>query len=141
MVKTAAKTPAIDPERSRVMRAVKGTNTGPELAARRFLWSAGLRYRLHRKNLPGRPDIVFPSKRIALFVHGCFWHGHEGCPRLRIPKTRRDYWVTKIAGNQARDVRARAALFALGWTVLVVWECEIASQDHLSALLATIKSA
>ena len=82
------------------MRAVKGANTRPEMVVRRFLWSAGLRYRLHDKKLPGKPDIVFPSKRIALFVHGCFWHGHEGCPRHRIPKTRTDYWTAKIGGNQ-----------------------------------------
>lgn len=123
------------------MRAVKGANTRPEMVVRRFLWSAGLRYRLHDKKLPGKPDIVFPSKRIALFVHGCFWHGHEGCPRHRIPKTRTEYWTAKIGGNQQRDARTCATLQAMDWTVLILWECEIKRSERLDAILAAIKSA
>lgn len=123
------------------MRAVKGTDTGPELAVRKALWRAGLRYRLHVKALPGKPDITFPSKRIALFVHGCFWHGHEGCSRHRIPKTRPEYWTAKIARNQERDGQARLALEALGWTVLVVWECEVKKAGKLGELAQTIKAA
>jgi DNA mismatch endonuclease (patch repair protein) len=133
--------PTIDPERSRVMRAVKGTDTGPELAVRKALWHASLRYRLHAKALPGKPDIVFPSKRIALFVHGCFWHGHEGCSRHRIPKTRTEYWMAKIGRNQTRDANARLALEAMGWSVLVVWECEIKQPGKLDELAQTIKAA
>lgn len=123
------------------MRAVKGANTGPELTVRKALWRAGLRYRLHAKALPGKPDIIFPSKRIALFVHGCFWHGHEGCSRHRIPKTRTEYWTAKIARNQARDGQVRLKLEALGWTVLVVWECEIKKAGKLDELAQTIKDA
>ena len=123
------------------MRAVKGANTRPEMAVRRFLWSAGLRYRLHDKKLPGKPDIVFPSRRIALFVHGCFWHGHEGCPRHRIPKTRTEYWTAKIGANQQRDARTCAALQAMNWTVLILWECEIKKPERLAAILSEIKSA
>lgn len=132
-------TPKIDPERSRVMRAVKSADTTPEKVIRRALWAAGLRYRLHDKRLPGTPDVLFPSRKIALFVHGCFWHGHEGCPRHRVPKTRREYWEAKIARNRQRDANARAALEAMGWTVLVVWECETKKADQRAALVATIK--
>ncbi|WP_298373530.1 very short patch repair endonuclease [Azospirillum sp.] len=132
-------TPKIDPERSRVMRAVKSVDTTPEKVIRRTLWAAGLRYRLHDKRLPGTPDVLFPSRKIALFVHGCFWHGHEGCPRHRVPKTRREYWEAKIARNRQRDANARAALEAMGWTVLVVWECETKKADQRAALVATIK--
>lgn len=139
MVKTAEMVATIDPERSRVMQAVKATNTGPELAVRRFLWSVGLRYRLHVKALPGSPDIVFPSKRIALFVHGCFWHGHDGCPRYRIPKTRTEYWAAKIARNRVRDRQSSAALDVLGWTTLVIWECEVKKLGRLNELALTIK--
>jgi DNA mismatch endonuclease (patch repair protein) len=123
------------------MRAVKSTDTGPELVVRKALWRAGLRYRLHAKALPGKPDVIFPSKRIALFVHGCFWHGHAGCSRHRIPKTRTDYWTAKIACNQTRDDQAVVALDALGWTVLIVWECEIKKTEKLDELIRAIKAA
>ncbi|MDO8607254.1 MAG: very short patch repair endonuclease [Phaeospirillum sp.] len=139
MAKTAETIP-IDPERSRVMRAVKGADTGPELAVRKALWRAGLRYRLHAKALPGKPDVIFSSKRIALFVHGCFWHGHEGCSRHRIPKTRTEYWTAKIGRNQRRDIEVRLALEALGWTVLVVWECEVKGPGKLGELAEAIKA-
>lgn len=122
------------------MRAVKGADTGPELTVRKALWRAGLRYRLHAATLPGKPDIIFPSKRIAVFVHGCFWHGHTGCSRFRIPKTRTEYWTAKIGRNQARDANAGLALGAMGWTVLVVWECELKQAGKLDELARTIKA-
>jgi len=110
------------------MRRVKGRDTAPELRVRRLLWSLGARYRLRRADLPGKPDIVMPGRRLAIFVHGCFWHGHD-CPRgARVPKANRDYWVGKIARNRARDVAVRGALEAAGWRVETVWECEL--KDH-----------
>ena len=134
-------TPKIDEKRSRVMRAVKGRDTGPELIVRRALWSAGLRYRLYDKNLPGRPDIVFPSRKLVIFVNGCFWHGHAGCPRSRIPKTRTEYWTQKIEGNKRRDIAARRNLKALGWKALTIWECEIKQQEKLTRLVARVMEA
>ena len=112
-------------KRSAVMRRVKGKNTTPELAVRRLLTSLGARYRLHRADLPGKPDIVLGPRRLAIFVHGCFWHGH-GCARgARIPKANRDYWLAKVARNRARDAASRTALEAAGWRVETVWECEL----------------
>ena len=140
MTKKTKTKPKIDPERSRVMRAVKGKNTGPEIAVRRALWSAGLRYRLHDKRLPGKPDVVFASRQIALFINGCFWHGHKGCPRCRIPRTRRKYWLAKIEGNRRRDTRTRSALRSLGWKTLVIWECKVKDDRHLTSLIARIKN-
>jgi len=113
------------PTRSRVMRAVKGKDTKPEQAVRSLLHSLGYRFRLHRRDLPGSPDIVFPGRKAAIFVHGCFWHGHTCSRGSRMPKANADYWVGKLARNQARDATTRAALEALGWRVLTVWECEI----------------
>jgi DNA mismatch endonuclease (patch repair protein) len=115
-----------DPEkRSAVMRRVKGRDTRPEQRVRRLVWRLGGRYRLHRKDLPGKPDIVLAGRRLAIFVHGCFWHGHDCARGARVPKANRDYWVGKIGRNRARDTAARAALEALGWRVEVVWECEL----------------
>lgn len=111
-------------QRSRIMRAVKGADTTPEMAVRRLVHRMGYRFQLHRKDLPGKPDLVFPRLRKAIFVHGCFWHGH-GCPRgARLPVHNRDYWAAKIARNVRRDAEARRALETLGWTALVLWECE-----------------
>lgn len=126
--------------RSEIMARVHSRDTGPEIAVRRALWAAGLRYRLHDKKLPGRPDVVFRSRKTLIFVHGCFWHGHEGCPRHRIPKTRGDYWAAKIDGNRSRDARNREVLEALGWRVIIVWECETKSAERLAALAEEIKS-
>ncbi len=120
------------------MSRVKSRDTRPELAVRRALWASGLRYRLHDKRLPGKPDIVFASRRIALFVHGCFWHGHEGCPRHRIPKSRVEWWTAKLRRNVERDAEARAALEKAGWTVLVLWECETEDPARIEALSHTI---
>jgi DNA mismatch endonuclease (patch repair protein) len=111
-------------ERSRIMRSVKGKDTTPELVVRRWLHAHGYRFRLHRKDLPGRPDIVLPGRRALIFVHGCFWHGHD-CPRGdRQPKANADYWRKKIDGNIARDRRHLDALAEMGWRTLIVWECE-----------------
>lgn len=122
-----------DAVRRRTMQAVKGKDTGLEWKVRRLLHRAGYRYRLHRKDLPGKPDIVFPSRRKAVFVNGCFWHGHD-CPRgARKPKTNTDYWLPKIERNRERDREAWAALESTGWRVLVIWECE-AKIDRLEEL-------
>ena len=125
-----------DPEqRSAVMRAVKSRDTGPELKVRRAAHALGLRFRLNRADLPGKPDLVFPAKRTALFVHGCFWHGHD-CPRgARMPKNNRDYWQAKISGNMARDEASLAALKKLGWTPRVIWECQTRDDAALSRLI------
>jgi DNA mismatch endonuclease (patch repair protein) len=118
-------------KRSAVMRQVKGRDTMPEMRVRKLLTGLGLRYRLHRKDLPGAPDIVMPGRRIALFVHGCFWHGHDCARGARVPKQNRDYWTAKIARNVARDERTRAELEALGWTPVVIWECELKDERGL----------
>lgn len=115
------------------MRRVRGRDTGPELAVRRALRDLGFGYRLDGSALPGRPDIVMKGRRLALFVHGCFWHGHD-CPRgARIPKSNTAYWTGKIARNRARDADAAATLDALGWRAVVLWECEL--RGDLAGLL------
>ncbi|MCA6286927.1 DNA mismatch endonuclease Vsr [Phenylobacterium sp.] len=130
------------PTRSAVMRRVKARDTGPERTVRRVLTRLGARYRLHRADLPGRPDIVLPSRRLAVFVHGCFWHGHDCARGRRVPQERRDYWTAKIEGNRARDARNAEALASAGWRVETVWECELkaralpALEERLRALLA-----
>lgn len=111
--------------RSAVMRAVKSRNTSPEVALRKALHGAGYRYRLHRKDLPGKPDIVFPSRKKVLFVHGCFWHQHPGCRHADRPSSNLAYWDGKLDANKSRDARHIAELESLGWCVLVVWECQI----------------
>lgn len=116
-------------ERSRRMSRVWGENTKPEMVVRRILHGEGYRYRLHRKDLPGRPDIVFVSRRKVIFVHGCFWHRHEGCSLARLPKTRLDFWVPKLEANRLRDIKCQEALRLEGWQVLVVWECELKKRD------------
>jgi len=117
--------------RSRIMAAIRGKGTGPEMAARRALHAEGLRFRLHRRGLPGSPDMVFPRHRAVVFVHGCFWHGH-GCAASRRPKSNRRFWDRKLKGNSERDARSAAVLRALGWRVFIVWECEIQSTDWAS---------
>jgi len=111
--------------RSRMMAAITGKNTRPELALRRFLHALGYRFRLHRKDLPGKPDIVMPKLRTCIFVHGCFWHRHAGCRYATTPKTRREFWAAKFSRNVERDLENVQALEAKGWTVMIVWECEI----------------
>ncbi|WP_421933827.1 very short patch repair endonuclease [Phenylobacterium sp.] len=122
-------------KRSAVMRAVKGKGTTPEMKVRRALTALGARYRLHRKDLPGSPDIVLPGRRLAIFVHGCFWHGHDCARGARVPKANRDYWVAKVARNRARDAAAREALTALDWRVETIWECDLKDAEALTARL------
>jgi DNA mismatch endonuclease (patch repair protein) len=122
-------------QRSRNMSAIKGRNTKPELRVRSALHALGYRFRLHRKDLPGRPDIVLPKYRTAIFVHGCFWHSHSCRWGSVIPKTRADFWEEKRGGTVTRDVRTRAALEAAGWRVIVVWECETRSDTDLKEFL------
>ena len=136
---TGGSTDVYSPEkRSAVMRRVKGKDTAPELAVRQALTALGARYRLHRRDLPGKPDIVMPGRRLTLFVHGCFWHGHDCARGARVPKTNREYWVGKVARNRARDERSRAELAALGWRVETVWECELKDAVALRARLARL---
>jgi DNA mismatch endonuclease (patch repair protein) len=123
-------------ERSAVMRRVKGRDTTPEMVVRRALTRLGARYRLHRKDLPGSPDVAMPGRRLAVFVHGCFWHGHDCARGARVPKQNRDYWLAKVARNRARDGDNRAALAAMGWRVETLWECELKDAAALEARLA-----
>jgi DNA mismatch endonuclease (patch repair protein) len=116
-------------ERSRVMAAVKSKDTTPELTVRRLAHALGYRFRLHRKDLPGAPDLAFPGRAKAVFVHGCFWHGHDCARGARAPKANAAYWRSKIARNRARDARALTALAELGWKALVLWECELKRDD------------
>ena len=111
-------------ERSEVMSRIRGKDTKPEMLVRRLVHGMGYRYRLHAKDLPGQPDLVFRPHRKAIFVHGCFWHRHEGCSRSGIPTTRRDFWRRKLDGNVRRDRRNEASLRKDGWRVLVIWECQ-----------------
>lgn len=117
-------------QRRRIMQAVRGKDTGPEMIVRRMLHRLGYRYRLHARNLPGKPDLVFPARRKAIFVHGCFWHGH-GCPKGRLPKSRLDFWVPKIERNRARDTSVLSRLSDLGWQTAVVWQCQTKDQAGL----------
>ena len=128
-------------KRSAVMARVKARDTGPEMVVRRLLWRLGARYRLDRKDLPGRPDIVMRGRRLAIFVHGCFWHGHDCARGARVPKANRDYWTGKIARNCARDIETRAALEALGWQVEVVWECDLKDAAALETRLRDLLAA
>jgi DNA mismatch endonuclease Vsr len=110
--------------RSRIMASIRARNTTPELAVRRLLHSLGLRYRLHERRLPGSPDVVFKSRKVAVFVHGCFWHSHPGCKHNRLTSTQSEYWKAKLTRNVERDARKERELARLGWRVLVIWECE-----------------
>jgi DNA mismatch endonuclease (patch repair protein) len=123
-------------KRSAVMRRVKSQGTAPELAVRRIVWRLGGRYRLNRRDLPGSPDIVLPGRRLAIFVHGCFWHGHDCARGARVPKANHDYWLAKVARNTARDADVQARLTALGWRVVVVWECGLKDAAALEARIA-----
>ena len=122
-------------KRSAVMRRVKGRDTTPEMKVRKALTKLGARYRLHRKDLPGRPDVVLPGRRLVIFVHGCFWHGHDCARGARVPKQNRDYWVAKVARNVVRDAASRDALAALGWRVETLWECDLKDAAALEARL------
>ncbi|TMJ14608.1 MAG: DNA mismatch endonuclease Vsr [Alphaproteobacteria bacterium] len=117
------------------MRRIRKSDTAPEMMVRRLAHGLGLRFRLHRRDLPGTPDIVFPRQRTAVLVHGCFWHQHEGCRLARQPKSRLDYWLPKLARNKARDRIAQEDLQALGWQVLVIWECETKTPEIVRSKL------
>lgn len=122
--------------RSRIMGRVRSKHSSPEMLVRRLLFAAGYRYRLHRKGLPGTPDLVFPGRKKVIFVNGCFWHRHEGCALARLPKSRLDFWIPKLEGNRLRDLANRAKLESMGWKTMTVWECQVKDED---ALLACVK--
>lgn len=124
-------------QRSRVMARVKGYNTGPEMLVRRMLHRLGYRFRLHRKDLPGSPDIVLPRHKKVIFVHGCFWHGHKGCHRAARPSTNTEFWNRKIDGNISRDRKSKRLLQAMGWRVLIVWQCKTKDAEYLLQYLAS----
>ena len=123
-----------------MMSSIRGSNTQPELLVRRYLHGTGLRFRLHARSLPGRPDIVLPRYRAAVFVHGCFWHRHEGCRFTTTPATRTEFWQDKFRGNVARDRRDAVLLRSAGWRVFTVWECEAANEEVLDWLFFRIVS-
>jgi DNA mismatch endonuclease (patch repair protein) len=126
-------------QRSAIMRAVKGRDTTPELAVHRILSAAGIGYRLGGRGLPGRPDLVMPGRRVAVFVHGCFWHGHDCARGARQPKANADYWTAKIGRNRARDAATLTALEHAGWRVVTVWECGMKAAGFGDALVAEVR--
>jgi DNA mismatch endonuclease (patch repair protein) len=130
-------------ERSTRMALVRGKNTKPELRVRRALHAAGLRYRLHDKRLPGRPDIVFLSRRLAVEVRGCMWHQHPDpdCKLARMPKSRLDFWEAKLRSNAERDRRQEAGLAAMGWRLIVIWECEVPDESRVQAVINEVRQA
>ena len=128
----AAAIMTVDPERSRIMRAVKSRDTAPEMTVRRLVYSMGYRYRLHRKDLPGKPDLAFKRRRKVIFIHGCFWHGHDCKRGARVPKNNREYWETKITRNRERDRQHDEDLKREGWRVFVVWECQIREPEAVA---------
>lgn len=123
--------------RSRMMACIKGKNTKPEMLVRKYLYRKGLRFRLHRKDLLGKPDLIFPGRKVAMFVHGCFWHRHEGCSKATTPSTNAQFWEKKFRDNVFRDKRVKHELEQLGWNVLVIWECRL-STENLDKLANTI---
>lgn len=132
----------VDPARSARMRLIRGRDTKPEWIVRRALHAAGLRYRLHAADLPGRPDIVFRKQRVAIQVHGCFWHQHPDpdCRRARLPKSRQDFWLPKLRGNRSRDEMVKAKLEAGGWRVFEIWECQLGA-ERLNEIVMNIQVA
>lgn len=137
--KATARKRRLDPltvkERSERMALVKSKDTKPEIAVRRLIHRMGYRYRLHSRVLPGHPDLVFPTRKKVIFVHGCFWHRHEGCPNTRLPKSRLDFWKPKLEKNRKRDLAKQRKLRRQGWRMLVVWECQINNEKKLSGRL------
>lgn len=123
------------------MALVRSRDTRPEIRVRKALHAAGLRYRLHDRDLPGIPDLVFRSRHIVVFVHGCFWHRHRGCSAARLPKSNQEFWTTKLTGNVERDKRTKAELELRGWIVLIIWECETKAVDALAQLAKKISDA
>jgi DNA mismatch endonuclease, patch repair protein len=135
--KTSLADPPPSAVRSANMAKVKGKNTSPEMLVRKTVHAMGYRYRLHARELPGTPDLVFPWRRKIIFVHGCFWHRHLYCKRASMPSTRKDYWQTKLSKNVARDAEVIAKLEASGWDVLVLWECALRDRLKLESRLST----
>lgn len=127
-------------KRRKLMAKVKSTGSKPEMLVRRTAYRLGFRYRLHARDLPGTPDLVFPRLRKVIFVHGCFWHRHANCKRTTMPKVRAEYWQQKFDDNVRRDERSQAALSALGWDVLVLWECDAKDIKGLEEQLSTFLS-
>jgi len=128
-------------KRSEIMRAIRGKDTSPELFVRHLVHSLGYRFRLHRRDLPGTPDLVFPSLRKVIFIHGCFWHRHLCRKGRSMPRTRRAFWVKKLDGNAARDARTRRCLRRMGWKVLIVWECQTNDPVRLCERVARFLAA
>lgn len=118
-------------ERSERMARVRGKDTRPELIVRKLIHGMGYRYRLYGQDLPGKPDLVFPSRRKVVFVHGCFWHRHSNCALARMPKSRQEFWFPKLEANRKRDARVQAALRKAGWGLLIVWECQLRDTPRL----------
>jgi DNA mismatch endonuclease (patch repair protein) len=125
--------------RSYNMSRIKGKDTKPEMLVRRFLHANGFRYKLHDKKLPGKPDIVLPKYKTVIFVHGCFWHGHEGCKYFVVPKTKTEWWLNKINRNQENDLQAYKLLMREGWKVIEIWECDLKTKTFASALNKLLK--
>jgi DNA mismatch endonuclease (patch repair protein) len=126
--------PLTPAQRSERMSRVRSKNTKPELVIRKLVWSLGYRYRLHSKKLPGRPDLVFPSRKKVIFIHGCFWHQHgENCRQYRMPRSKLDFWLPKLESNKKRDALNQQALNELGWNYLVVWECQLKDKETLTS--------
>ena len=117
--------------RSEIMAKVRSKDSGPELLVRKTAFALGYRYRLHRRDLPGCPDLVFPARRKVIFVHGCFWHRHARCKLARMPKSRLEFWTAKLESNRKRDLRSQRALRLAGWQVLILWECQLGDPDRL----------
>lgn len=125
--------------RSYNMSRIRGKDTKPEILVRKYLHAHGLRYRLHDKTLPGKPDVVLPKYRTVIFVHGCFWHMHEGCRYFVVPKTRTEFWMEKIGKNVANDLKQQSALIAAGWRVITVWECQLKPTEREATLQALLQ--
>jgi len=123
--------------RSEIMGLVKSKNTKPELAVRKLVFGLGYRYRLNCPGLPGTPDLVFPGRKKVIFVHGCFWHRHEGCPNARIPKSRVEFWTKKLERNVQRDQEVQAELKRMGWEYLIIWECELKDMEAVAQRVKT----
>ncbi|PZR26411.1 MAG: very short patch repair endonuclease [Citrobacter freundii] len=126
-------------KRSFNMSRIRAKNTKPEMVVRKFLFSQGLRYRLHDKRFPGKPDLVFPKYKTAVFINGCFWHGHEGCRFFVIPKTRTEWWMAKINRNREKDITSKELIQNTGWKVIVLWECDLKSKQKETVLDNLIK--
>lgn len=125
--------------RSFNMSQIKGKDTKPEILVRKFLFANGIRYRLHDKRLPGKPDMVFPKYKKVVFIHGCFWHGHENCKYFVVPKTRTEWWLNKINSNKKKDTESMYALKKLGWKVITIWECELKANNKDKKLKSIIR--